>query len=147
MVSVNVRDFGAIGDGVHDDTPSFQSALTWIRKLGGTLVVPGSTADRLIYLISPIDLTSNLVLHIERGATILGIPDEDAWPLVAPLPSYGRGRDHEGPRYKSLLQGVHLENVEIRGEGKESVVDGNGDPYWYDMRHEKRDKNTRGRER
>ena len=143
--SVSILDFGAIGDGVHDDTPSFQNALAWIRKRGGgTLIVPGSDEERVTYLISPIDLTSNLVLQLERGATILGIPNHNAWPLVAPLPSYGRGRDHAGPRYKSLLQGVHLENVEIRGEGRESVLDGNGDPYWYDMRHEKRDNFTRG---
>jgi hypothetical protein len=52
--------------------------------------------------------------------------------------------DRPGPRYKSLLHGVNLKNVRIEGEGNESVLDGNGDPYWYKMRRENRDRFTRG---
>ncbi|MFT3912896.1 MAG: glycosyl hydrolase family 28-related protein [Anaeromyxobacteraceae bacterium] len=40
---VNVRDFGAIGDGVADDTGAFQAAYAAVRGNGGTIVVPRGT--------------------------------------------------------------------------------------------------------
>ena len=40
----NVRDFGALGDGVSDDATAFQSAIDEAYISGGGLVVvPGST--------------------------------------------------------------------------------------------------------
>jgi len=40
---VNVKDFGAIGDGVTDDTAAIQAALDYIKTDGGTLVFPYAT--------------------------------------------------------------------------------------------------------
>ncbi|KAL5158567.1 putative polygalacturonase [Glycine soja] len=39
--------------------------------------------------------------------------DEKYWPLMPPLPSYGYGREHPGPRYGSLIHGQHLTDVVI----------------------------------
>lgn len=144
MIEVDVaRDFGAHGDGIHDDTPAFEDALDKIRQAGGgRLIIAGS--GNATFMISPINLISNLDLYIQGGATIRGIADESKWPLIAPAPSYGQGRDHPGPRYMSLFQGTGLENVQIEGDGVDSVLDGNGDPYWYQMRSEHRDNHTRG---
>ena len=64
-----------------------------------------------------------------RGSTIPAAP-RATWPLIPPLPTYGRGRDHEGPRYTSFLHGEHLENITIRGKGESSVIDGVGRPWW-----------------
>lgn len=38
---VNVRNFGAYGDGSHDDTSAIQSAIDSIKDIGGTLYFPG----------------------------------------------------------------------------------------------------------
>lgn len=35
---------------------------------------------------------------------------------MPPLPSYGYGREHPGPRYGSLIHGQHLKDVVITGE-------------------------------
>lgn len=43
------------------------------------------------------------------------VQDESEWPLVAVLPSYGRGRDAPGGRYSSLIFGTNLTDVVITG--------------------------------
>lgn len=42
--------------------------------------------------------------------------DEKYWPLMPPLPSYGYGREHRGPRYGSLIHGQNLKDVVITGQ-------------------------------
>jgi hypothetical protein len=41
--------------------------------------------------------------------------DMKDWPLIAPLPSYGRGRDEPGPRYSNFIAGSNLTDVIITG--------------------------------
>lgn len=41
--------------------------------------------------------------------------DQKYWPLMPPLPSYGKGREHPGPRYGSLIHGQNLKDVVITG--------------------------------
>jgi Pectate lyase superfamily protein len=45
---VNVRDFGAIGDGVSDDTAAFQAALTAAQARSGAVYVPASSNPYVI---------------------------------------------------------------------------------------------------
>lgn len=40
---VSVKDFGAVGDGVTDDTVAFESAIKAVADNGGTVYVPGGT--------------------------------------------------------------------------------------------------------
>lgn len=40
-------------------------------------------------------------------------PEE--WPIIEPLPSYGRGRERLGGRHISLIHGDGLTNVVITG--------------------------------
>lgn len=44
------------------------------------------------------------------------LQDEKYWPLMPPLPSYGYGREHIGPRYGSLIHGQNLRDVVITGQ-------------------------------
>lgn len=42
--TINVQNFGAIGDGSTDDSSAFQKAIDYLNALGGgTLVVPNNT--------------------------------------------------------------------------------------------------------
>lgn len=43
QTTVNVRTFGAVGDGIHDDTHAFQEALDAIRECEGAVYVPAGT--------------------------------------------------------------------------------------------------------
>lgn len=156
-----VRDYGAVGDGVTDDTAAFAVALRDLqRNGGGTLYVPGlmsaahsqpssstylphsshssSTFFTGTYLICPLNLTSHLHLSLGANATLLGMARDDkaCWPLVPPLPSYGKGRGGGVLRHASLLQGNNVQNVTIKGDDRlTSRIDGQGNFWWPQIRN------------
>lgn len=41
--------------------------------------------------------------------------DVNLWPILPPLPSYGRGREMPGPRYGSLIHGQHVNDFVLTG--------------------------------
>lgn len=43
------------------------------------------------------------------------LQDSSHWPIVDPLPSYGRGIDIPGARHRSLINGYNLTDVLITG--------------------------------
>ena len=136
----SVRDFGAKGDNQTDDTAAFEGAIAAAAAAGGgQLLVPRGG----VYVIRPINLTSSLEFYIQGGATVAGLADVSAWPVIQAAPSYGQGRDHVGPRHTSLLHGEHLSDVTIRGDGASSVLDGRG-PYWWARHKARRETYTRG---
>ncbi|KAI5674204.1 hypothetical protein M9H77_14568 [Catharanthus roseus] len=126
-VLFNLTDFGAVGDGVTVNTVAFERAMMAISKLGkkggGQLNVPPG-----YWLTAPFNLTSHLTLFLAEGAEILGINDEKYWPLMPPLPSYGYGREHPGPRYGSLIHGQNLKDVVITGHN--GTINGQGQTWW-----------------
>ncbi|KAL6507128.1 hypothetical protein OROHE_022027 [Orobanche hederae] len=126
-VAFNLTDFGGVGDGVTLNTPAFESAMMAISKLGkkggGQLNVPPG-----YWLTAPFNLTSHMTLFLAEGAVILGIDDENYWPLMPPLPSYGYGREHRGPRYGSLIHGQNLRDVVITGHN--GTINGQGQTWW-----------------
>ncbi|XP_019416148.1 PREDICTED: probable polygalacturonase [Lupinus angustifolius] len=126
-VAFNLIDFGGVGDGVTLNTKAFERAVSEISKLrdkgGGQLNVPPG-----LWLTAPFNLTSHITLFLAQDAVILGIQDEKYWPLMPPLPSYGYGREHIGPRYSSLIHGQNLRDVVITGHN--GSINGQGQTWW-----------------
>ncbi|XP_010261779.1 PREDICTED: probable polygalacturonase [Nelumbo nucifera] len=130
-VAFNLTDFGGVGDGVTLNTEAFERAIAAITKYanrgGGQLNVPAGR-----WLTAPFNLTSHLTLFLAEDAVILGIQDEKYWPLMPPVPSYGNGREHPGPRYGSLIHGQHLQDVVITGHN--GTINGQGQTWWVKFR-------------
>lgn len=69
-----------------------------------------------------------MTLYLAKGAVIKAVQDSSNWPVIAPLPSYGRGRERPGGRYISLIHGDGVHDVVITGEN--GTIDGQGDAWW-----------------
>ncbi|KAG6483351.1 hypothetical protein ZIOFF_059995 [Zingiber officinale] len=124
---ISITDFGAVGDGKTLNTWPFKKAIYRIqhmRKRGGTLlyIPPG------VWLTGSFSLTSHMTLYLARGAVIKSTQVTRNWPLVDPLPSYGRGRELPGKRYMSFIQGDGISDVIITGEN--GTIDGQGEVWW-----------------
>uniref|UniRef100_A0A0E0ESM1 Pectate lyase superfamily protein domain-containing protein n=1 Tax=Oryza meridionalis TaxID=40149 RepID=A0A0E0ESM1_9ORYZ len=124
----DLREFGGVGDGRTLNTEAFVAAVASIAERGGgRLVVPAGR-----WLTAPFNLTSRMTLFLAAGAEILGVQDERYWPLMSPLPSYGYGREHRGPRYGSLIHGQDLKDVTITGQN--GTINGQGQSWWSKFR-------------
>ncbi|KAK3029358.1 hypothetical protein RJ639_037881 [Escallonia herrerae] len=123
-VVFNLTDFGGVGDGATVNTEAFERAVSEIRKRGGGQL----NVQRGVWLTAPFNLTSHMTLFLAENAVILGIDDERYWTLMPPLPSYGYGREHPGPRYGSLIHGQNLKDVVITGYN--GTIDGQGQTWW-----------------
>ncbi|CAL5093137.1 unnamed protein product [Urochloa decumbens] len=132
--SVTITEFGAVGDGVTLNTVPFQNAVFYVRsfadKGGAQLYVPKGR-----WLTGSFNLTSHLTLFLESGAVIVGTQEVSQWPIVDPLPSYGRGMDLPGPRHRSLINGQNLVDVVITGNN--GIIDGQGSKWWNWLRSNK----------
>ncbi|KAI3792606.1 hypothetical protein L2E82_06489 [Cichorium intybus] len=124
---ISITDFGAVGDGRTLNTKAFREAIYRIEHLkrrGGTLLyIPSG-----VYLTESFNLTSRMTLYLAKGAVIQATKDTTNWPLIAPLPSYGRGRERPGGRYMSFIHGDGLHDVIITGEN--GTIDGQGEVWW-----------------
>lgn len=65
---VSVKDFGAVGDGVADDTAAIQAAANYAMSVRGTLHFPATAAGSYYKITAPI--TFNSVCHITGDGPI-----------------------------------------------------------------------------
>ncbi|KAF9607480.1 hypothetical protein IFM89_036077 [Coptis chinensis] len=125
--SVSILEFGAVGDGKTLNTIAFQNAIFYLNsfadKGGAQLYVPPGK-----WLTGNFNLISHLTLFLEKGAVILGSQDPSHWEVIEPLPSYGRGVELPGGRYRSLITGHNLTDVVITGDN--GTIDGQGSVWW-----------------
>ena len=120
FVTLNVKDFGAKGDGIQDDTTFIQAAIMACPKDGRVLLPKGD------YLVTSLFLKSNLVMELEKGAQIIAETDRSRYPIY---PGLIQGYDEvseynlgtwEGnplPMFTGIITGVGVENVLLYGEG------------------------------
>jgi len=122
--ALNVRDFGAVGDGLTDDTRAVQTAIDFLPK-NGRLYFPAGT-----YLCRPLTLKSHITLELSKDATLLGWANREDYPIVPGMLKALDGKEFyfgsfEGnavPMYQSLLTAQYVEDIHIVGPG---TVDGN----------------------
>jgi polygalacturonase len=114
----HIMDFGAIGDGETLNITAFADAINACSNSGGgKVIVPGGT-----WLTVPIELKSNVNLHLEEGATILFTYDK-IWYFPDSLSRvHGDLRNPVSP-----IHARNAENIAITGTG---ILDGHGIGWW-----------------
>ena len=128
----DAADFGAVGDGETINTRPIQAAIDAAAGAGGGTVVlkPG------VYLSGSLFVKSNVTLLIGRGATIKGLRDIAAYPMVRTRVA---GIEMEWPA--GLLNIYREKNARITGEG---LVDGDGKVFWDSYWAMRRDYDPKG---
>jgi len=114
---VSVSDFGGLGDGYTLNTDAFSKAVSTLsKKGGGQLTVPAG-----VWFTGPIELMSNINLHLEKGALILFSPDFNLYPLVNTI-----FEGLETRRCQSPISARNATNIAITGEGS---INGSGEAW------------------
>ena len=108
-ITLNIRDFGATGDGMTKDTTAIQQALDrcWVLGGGEVLVPVGN------YLTGAIALRPNTFLRLDKDASILGTPDFADYPVsqVRWEGKWIQGR-------VGLIYAIGADHIGIGGPGK-----------------------------
>ena len=124
-VLLNVRTFGAKGDGETSDTAAIQAAIACCPK-DGTVYLPAGD-----YLSTALFLKSNMTLFLDEGARILGDTDRTHYPVLPGMTmttdekgEYNLGTWEGNPldMFASLITAIDAENLDIIGPG---TIDGN----------------------
>ena len=108
----DILTFGAKGDGVTDDAVAIQKAIDCCSAEGGGVVL---LPRNHVFLSGPVELKSNVELHLEATATLKANPNESIYKLSA----FGENRG-EGMLW---LWAKDAENISITGKG---TIHGNG---------------------
>lgn len=115
---IDVKDFGAVGDGVTIDSPAINAALEKASKNGGdTVMVPKG-----IYLCYSVHLQSNITLRLEKGAVLKAaqVSADAGYDEAEPNDSHYQDFGHSH-WHNSLLWGENLHHLTIEGGG---LIDG-----------------------
>ncbi len=127
FVTLNVKQFGAYGDGIKDDTNAIQCAIAACPKDGRVLVPEG------IYKVSCLFLKSDLRMELAEGAVLSAFTEREKFPV---LPGRTESYDETGEYllgswegnplncYAAIITGIDVSNIEITGQG---TIDGNAD--------------------
>ena len=108
----NIRDFGATGDGATLDSASVQKTIDACNAMsGGTVLVPAGS-----FVVGTIQLKSNIRLHLETNARLLGSTNLDHY-IQRPRGEFVYMTSSSWV----MLHATNVENVVIEGKG---TVDG-----------------------
>jgi len=115
--TIKITDYKVVADGLTLNTEAINKAISdCSKKGGGVVVIPAGT-----WLTGPIELKSNVNLHLDRNSVLQFTKDFDQYPIVE---GYFEGL--VAGRCKSPISGKDLQNIAITGYG---IIDGNGDAW------------------
>src|SRR5690349_16148526 len=104
----SILNFGAKNDGVTLNTKSINEAISNCSQNGGGVVlVPCG-----LWMTGPVEMKSNVNLHLVRDAILLFSPDFDQYNLVEGIYEGRRSARNQSPIY-----GNNLVNIAITGRG------------------------------
>lgn len=125
--TLNVRQFGAVGDGVHDDTAAIQAAILHCTENGRVLIPAGR------YWTLPLMLKSHIRVEVCKDAVLLLETDRNKFPILPGMIlsqdetddlNLGSWEGNPLDMYAAFISGKDVEDVVLYGEG---VLDGQGD--------------------
>lgn len=135
FVTLNVKDFGAKGDGESDDTLFIQAAIMACPRDSRVRIPKG------VYRIASLFLKSHIRIELEEGAVLSAFTDRKRFPV---FPGMVESWDEKGeynlgtwegnplPMFSGIITGVEAEDVIIYGRG---MIEGNAskeeDNWWY----------------
>jgi polygalacturonase len=115
--TINIKKFGAINDAVTLNTKAINDAiLACNKKGGGVVLIPEG-----FWLTGPVELKSNVNLHLAKNALLQFTDDFSQYKLVA--------TNWEGlpqMRNQSPVSATNQSNIAVTGVG---IIDGNGDAW------------------
>lgn len=113
----SIIEYGAKPNSLLPNTDAIEKAISACSQRGGGVVlIPAG-----LWVTGPIRLSSNINLHLKKGAVLQFSDDLDLYPLVK---TNWEGLD--AYRCHSPLYGVDLENIAITGGG---IIDGAGQAW------------------
>ena len=138
-VTLDVKRFGARGDGISDDTHYIQAAIMACPRNGRVLFPAGE------YRVTSIFLKSHIRMELAQGAELKAFTEPEKFPVFPGLiQSYDETEEYnlgswEGnslPVYTAILCGVDVEDVVIYGKGR---INGNAskENWWKDPKEYK----------
>lgn len=130
-VTLNVKAFGAKGDGIQDDTPFIQAAILSCPKDGRVYIPEG------VFKISSLFLKSNLNLELDKKTVLSAFTNREKFPVLPGMikgegeTEYNLGSWEGDPfdAFAGIITGIGVENVNIYGQG---IIDGcaSFDNWW-----------------
>ena len=115
--TVNIEKFGAKADGITLNTKSINDAIADMHnKGGGVVLIPEG-----LWLTGPIELKSNVNLHLKRNALLQFTKDFTQYKLLA-----GNWEGLPQMRNQSPISATNAHNIAITGFG---IIDGAGEAW------------------
>ncbi|HTS20645.1 MAG TPA: glycosyl hydrolase family 28 protein, partial [Casimicrobiaceae bacterium] len=123
--------FGAVGDGVTDNTVAIQSAINACARAGGGPVRLPLESGKGIYLTGPITLASHVTLQIDKGVILRGTTDHARYRAAFLTYPY-RANEALVSGYRAVYTGIVGPGA-IDGQGGATAHDGG--PSWWKLAH------------
>ena len=133
FVTLDVRQFGAKGDGESDDTHFIQAAIMAAPE-GSRVLIPAG-----VYRITSLFLKSHLRLELAEGAELRAFNERERFAVMPAMPEgadksdayyLGTWEGEPQPMFVAIISGYQVEDIVIYGAG---TINGNAtkETWWH----------------